>query len=110
MTISRVRQSPGGTDIYGDPVPSTETVTEIGRVGWLPFVVPRSSSDINAAGRAGVIIGLTLYLPYGFDIRHDDLVDVDGTRYRIDGEPGHWKHPSTEWEACAEVSLVRAEG
>lgn len=110
MTISRVRITSGGTDRYGDPIPGTETVTEIEQVGWLPYVAPRSSNDIDAPGRAGVIVGLTLYLPYGYDLHHNDLIDVDGTRYRIDGEPGHWKHPGTQWEACAEVALVRAEG
>lgn len=104
--ISRVRSSAPGLDAYGDPIPGTETTEPITGA----FIAPRQSSDINDPGRAGVIIGLTLFLPFGFDLRHDDDIDIDGTRYRIDGDPGDWYQPMTGWEAGATVALVRAEG
>lgn len=106
MTISRVRQTPGGVDPYGDPIAGTEAAEEIPGA----FVAPRTSNDIDGPGRAGMIIGLTLYLPYGYDLTHQDLVDVDGERYRVDGDPGHWLQPMTGWKAGAEVALVRAQG
>lgn len=105
MTISRVRLDPGGTDQYGDPTAGTETATAIPDA----FVAPRMSNDIEGRAHTGVIVGLTLYAPYSFDIAADDLVDVDGVRYRIDGEVGKWRSPFTGWEAGQTVDLVRAE-
>lgn len=106
MTISRIRAMPSGVDPYGDPIPGTEQATEI--VG--AFVAPRMSNDINDAGRTGVIVGLTLFVPFATDIVHTDHFDVDGIRYRVDGEPGNWRNPFTDWKAGATVALVRAEG
>jgi hypothetical protein len=110
--IQRARQSPGGTDPYGDPIPGTETLEEIPAPSGFAqsFTAPRISNDIDGPGRAGVIVGLTLYFECGYDLNHDDHVIVDGVRYRVEGEPGDWQHPKTGWDAGAEVALVRAEG
>ena len=111
MTISRRRTAPGGTDVYGDPIPGTVTTTEL--VG--AFIAPRTSNDIDGPGRAGVIVGLTLFTPYGTDLTSADEIVVsgeganDGT-YRIDGQPGDWKNPWSQWEAGQSTALVRAEG
>lgn len=112
MTIQRVRRSAGGTDRYGDPLPGSEATEDIpGPLGQQSaYAFPRVSADINAPGRAGVVVGLTLHMRRGYDLRHDDLVEIDGVRYRVDGEPGHWEHPATGWTPGAEVALVRAEG
>lgn len=112
MSILRVRTPPGSTDRYGDPDVGTATETEIpGPLGYASaFTAPRTSSDINEPGRAGVIVGLSLYMAEGFDLKHSDHVKVDGTLYRVDGEPGNWPHPMTGWKPGSEVALVRAEG
>ena len=109
--ISRVRTSPGGTDVYGDPIVGTSTTTVLDGA----FVAPRMSSDIDAIGRAGVIVGLTLFTPFGTDLDTTDqiLVECEGANdglYRIDGQPGDWHHPMTGWQAGQSTALVRAEG
>ena len=104
--VIRVRLTPGGVDEYGDPVTSTETLATIAGCA----VAPRSSSDITERGRAGVIVGLSLYAPHGTDIRHDDLFDIDGTRYESDGEEGTWESPFSGWAAGVELALRRAVG
>lgn len=106
MTISRVRRSPGGVDDYGDPIDSTTATTEL--VG--AFVAPRETSEIRGRGRAGVIVGLTLYAPYGTDLVHTDQIDVDGELFELEGEIGPWRNPFTEWEAGIEVALRRVAG
>ena len=102
-TVVRVR---GVTlDEYGDPDGEPEEDDLEGCT-----VAPRSSTEVDERGRQGVVVGLTLYAPYGTDIVHTDQLQVDGVLYDIDGEPGLWKNPFTGWEAGIEVALVRAEG
>lgn len=103
--ISRVRRTQSGTDTYGDPT-YTETVTEIPEA----FYAPRRSTDTDQLGRDGIVVGLDLYYPYGWDLDRSDFVDVDGERYRIIGEIAPWRSPFTGWEAGAVVSLERGEG
>lgn len=105
-TVVRIRPTPGGVDVYGDPVDSTESETTLDGCA----VAPRTSTDITEPGRFGVIVGLTLYAPHGTDIRHTDLFDIDGVRYEADGEEGSWQSPYTGWAAGIEVALRRAAG
>lgn len=106
MAIVRVRNTPGGVDQYGDPIPGTVTRTAIPDA----FTAPRESDEIQNRGRAGVIVGLTLFAPYGTDLVYTDQVEVDGVLYDIEGEPGRWRHPQTHWEAGTQVALTRAQG
>lgn len=106
MTIVRVRETPGGFDEYGDPVEGTTsrlTLTDA-------FTAPRSSEDNNDRGRQGVIVGLSLYAPYGTDLVFTDKIEVDGVSYDIEGDPGYWRNPLTTWEAGVEVALKRSAG
>lgn len=111
MTISRVRPSPGGYDANGDPIPGTPTITTIDGA----FVAPRTSSDVHDLGRLGVIVGLTLFVPYDTDLVATDKILVaegnanDGT-YEIEGQPGDWLHPMTGWQAGQTMALRRAVG
>lgn len=103
-TVVRIR--PPGLDEYGDPVatePTEVTLTDCS-------VSPRLSNEVNAPGRQGVIVGLTLYAPYGTDIRHTDRFTVDGVPFEVDGEAGSWKSPFDGWEAGDTVALKRATG
>lgn len=105
-SVYRLRHAPGGMDRYGDA-----TSGEVDRLlieG--AAVAPRSTDDNNDRGRQGVIVGLSLYTPYGADLIYTDQVEVDGAVYDIEGEPGKWKNPLTSWEAGIEVALKRAAG
>lgn len=104
--IKRIRQSPGGTDQYGDPIPGTTTVTAMPEA----FVAPRTTEDVDDRGRTGVIVGLTLFAPYSTDLTYTDQIEVDGVLYDIEGEPGRWKNPFTGWEAGIQAALTRAQG
>lgn len=106
MAIVRVRATPGGVDAYGDPIPGTEDRTDIPDA----FTAPRESSELTDRGRVGVIVGLTLFAPYSFDLTYDDRVEVDGVLYEIEGEPGRWRNPFTGWTPGLTVALSRVEG
>lgn len=80
---------------------------------WAPRV-----AEENENNRTTVIIGLTLYGPFGADIRFDDriiLPDMPGAApqprkhrtYKVIGDPGLWRNPFTGWNAGLEVALER---
>lgn len=104
--IERVRQIPAGIDEYGDPTSVTTVRVELPGA----FVAPRESSDLSDRGRAGVIVGLTLYTPAGTDIRHTDRFDVDGILYEVDGEGAVWDHPFSGWRPGVTAALRRVDG
>ena len=107
MTTIVIRHTtPGGVDNKGDPVGGTSADTTVAGA----FVAPRESTDVNDVGRVGVVIGLTLYLPYDTDIEHGDQVLVDDVLYEVDGEEGDWLQPMTGWQAGTTVALKRASG
>ena len=98
-----------------DPVHGDVTYALVGTIegcGWYP-----RTSDENNERRTATIVGLTLYGPYGADIRSDDRVvlpDVPARglsrrerTYRVDGEVGDWRSPLTGWEPGFEVNLER---
>lgn len=103
-TVVRIR--PPGRDEYGDPLSADSEEDDIPDC----VVSPRLSTEVTAPGRQGVVVGLTLYAPYGTDLVHTDQVKVDGVLYELDGEPGPWKSPFSGWEAGVEVALKRAAG
>ena len=47
--------------------------------------------------------------PY-VDVERTDLIVVDGTRYRIEGEIGRWKRGLSGRPGGTEIALVRGEG
>lgn len=104
MAILRVRGA--GTDQYGDPedgTPDEETIDGA-------FTAPRTSVDTDGRARDGAVVGLTLFAPHGSDLERTDLVEVDGIKYRIDGEIADWTSGLTGWQPGITAALVRAEG
>jgi hypothetical protein len=78
---------------------------------------PRTAEE-NEDNRTTVIVGLTLYGPFGADIRFDDrmiLPDMPGAApqprkqrtYKVIGDPGVWHNPLTGWKPGLEVALER---
>lgn len=106
MTITRLRATDDDVDEYNNPIPGEPARLELEGA----FVAPRKSEGLDRDGRYGVIVGLTLFLPYGTDLVYTDQVEVDDVVYEIDGEPGSWLQPHTGWQAGMEVALVRGEG
>jgi hypothetical protein len=109
MSIVRIR--PLGFDDNGDPIEGEpDRLTLEGA-----FVAPRSSTDVDDRGRAGLVVGWSLFGQYGADVLHSDQIELtdepapDGI-YEVDGDAGQWKNPLTGWEAGSEVALVRALG
>lgn len=75
-------------DKYGDrsdATPQTHTIDEV-------KVAPRTSDELTAGGRAGVIAGYTVYAPPGSDLQAHDEVAVSGMTgtFDVDGEPFDW--------------------
>jgi len=117
-TVTIVRESPGGTDAYGDPTTSTSARTDIPLCG----VAPRMSSEPTERGRQGVIVGWSVYLPAGVDVRSTDQMELPGVTMLnaegevvpapcdIEGIPADWVNPFTGWTPGAEVAVRRAAG
>lgn len=106
VTVVIVRKSPGGTDVYGDPVTSSTSRTDLPGCG----VAPRYSSEPTDRGRQGVIVGLSLYPPASSGLLFTDQIEVSGVLYDIDGSAGVWRSPFTGWAPGDEVALRRAQG
>lgn len=104
-TVTVTRRTAGGTDAYGNPTFTTTTHT-IDNCG----VAPRQEGDATDHGRQGVIVGVTLYAPFGADIQADDTVTIDGEVFRIEGDPGSWQSPYTGVGRVVQVALTRTEG
>lgn len=106
MTIVRVRSTPGGRDVYGDPTDSTEARQTIPDA----FTGSPQSSDIDTLGRDGVTVSYRLFMPHGYDLTRFDEVEVDGDLFRILGVIQKRQHPMTGWKAGQWCVLGRAEG
>lgn len=107
-SVTRIRTTvDGGRDQYGDPIPlpDEEEPGEVDIPGCL--VAPRLDGESHDPGRAGVIIGKTLYAPQGADIRFTDRFSIDGSLYEVEGEPGAWEGSQV---GGVEVALKRWAG
>jgi len=89
-TVTLLRDSPGGFDSYGDPIPSTTARIDVTRC----LISPTTSTEPTQRGRTGVVTGWTVHAPAGTDARFTDQVEIprEGTIIcRIDGEVGDWQ-------------------
>jgi hypothetical protein len=88
---------------------STHTITDT-------FSAPRSATStdmsITSTDRAStVVVGRTLYAPYGSDIENEDeILYSDGEIFWVDGDPFNWFNPYVNLKAVCEISLVRKRG
>lgn len=104
VTIVRPAET---TDAYGNPAADWDDPTETAVDGVA--VAPRVDTEDRSAGRQGVIVGLTLYLPAGAAIAATDRVVVRGDTYEVDGEPGDWRSPYSTAKGV-EVAVRRVVG
>lgn len=105
-TVTVLRDSPGGFDAYGDPITSTTAETNIPNCA----VAPRFSTEPTERGRQGVIVGLTVYAPFGSDVLFTDRLEIAGVEYVIEGTPGSWSNPFTGSTPGMEIAVKRAVG
>jgi hypothetical protein len=102
-TVVRVRSTDPGTDQYGDPLPATEDRLDI--PGCL--VAPAVSREPTERGRAGVVIGWTIYAPAGTEVKFDDQLEVRGVLCDVEGEVGDY---STAAPGGVVITARRATG
>jgi hypothetical protein len=112
VEVTIVRGVPGGTDQYGDRVEGTEERIPVPGAIVAPRRVGAGTASIETAdyGRQGVVVGMTLYLPPGTDLKRTDDVEIDGERFTVEGESGEWASPYTGRRHGMEVAVRRAEG
>lgn len=120
--ITVLRDTPGGVDEWGDSVVASTSRTDIADCA----IAPRYSTEPTAVGRNGVIIGLTIFAPYGSDILFTDCIEINGggtvtetglpvtpstaTIYTIEGDPSDWANPFTGATPGMEISVKKATG
>ena len=105
-TVTVVRH--GGRDEHGDPLPGTEHTVDDCMIAPRRFVGVTSESDDRGEG---LIVGLTLFAPFGADITAADQIRIAEAAwaglYDVVGEPGQWESPFTGWQPGMEVALTR---
>lgn len=94
-TVVIVRPGPATQDSYGNDVPGTPTEIPVPGCGIAPRDGTGSAANELTDARDTVISGLTLYAPYGTDIRATDRVRVAGQLYEVEGLPGSFRSPFT---------------
>lgn len=107
-TVTRLRATTT-SDGYGGTVLDWTTPTEATIEGVA--LAPRTGEEIHGPGRAGVIIGFTLYCDYDADITYEDRIRrADGAVYEFEGQPGQWDNPFSGYEHGMTGALRRVEG
>lgn len=98
---------PGAIDDRGTALPDWQhpaSVVVIERCHVQP-----GTSDETLAARTSVIVRWTVYAPAGTDVTAHDAVEIDGTRYAIDGEPQRWVSPTRRLDHVR-ILLIDWEG
>jgi head-tail adaptor len=71
----------------------------------------RTSDDLTDSGRQGVVVGLSVFLPYPeAQIDLHDRLELRGAIWEIVGEPYLYHHAMTGWEPGIGVAVQRVEG
>ncbi|HET7388430.1 MAG TPA: hypothetical protein VFJ19_17390 [Nocardioidaceae bacterium] len=104
VTVER----PGGTDRYGNPLPST-----FHAVTGCAFAPRGESDEDNADRRAEVITSLSMFAADGADLAPQDVV-IDPTPYtgkwQVEGDAAVWRNPYTGRTAGIAAVLKRVGG
>lgn len=96
------------TDGHGNPVPDWADAEDTDVEG--AAVAPEKVEEDRTAGRQGVVVKRTVYLPPGSVVAATDRLVVRGDTYNVDGEPGPWVSPFGGTLGGVEVSLRRVVG
>ncbi|MEU6543878.1 hypothetical protein [Streptomyces sp. NPDC046859] len=109
-TVTIVRPGEPTEDSYGNDVPGEPTEIPVPGCGVAPRDGTGSASNELTDARDTVITGLTLYAPYGTDIRATDKIRVDGRLYEVEGQPGSFRSPFTASTGPVVVALELVTG
>lgn len=103
ITVERTADDP----VTGDPDPESTTTHTVDGCA----LAPRTSTEEQELGTQ-VVVGLTLFAPFGADIVSADIVWLpdDPEPWEVDGERGDWRSPFTDWHAGAQIALARHRG
>lgn len=104
QTVTRLR--PGTKTERGTPVPdwSNPDALDIAECSVQP-----AATSLSQDGRIlGVSDGLTVYAPYGADIKEGDRIVFEGETYTINGQPLSW--PGAARMQHMQLNLVRWRG
>lgn len=85
-TITLLRETGGGYDKYGDPIPVIPARIPVPGCQVAPVV----STEPSDRGREGVVIGWTVYAPAGTVAYYTDKAEIRGVPCAIEGTPGDW--------------------
>lgn len=108
--VTIVRPGPATEDSYGNDVPGTPTEIPVPGCGIAPRDSTGSASSELTDARDTVISGLTLYAPYGTEIRATDRIRVGGKLFEVVGLPGSFRSPFTGSTGPVVASLELVTG
>lgn len=100
---------PGATiDGHGNTVPDWDDTdeTDVANCAFAPTQTPED----RAAGRQGVVITGTVYMPPGVPVPASARLVIRGQTYEVDGPSGEWNSPYRAVDIGLEVSVRRVEG
>lgn len=109
-TVTIIRPGPATQDSYGNDAPGPPTETPIPGCGVAPRDSTGSAANEITDARDTVISGLTLYAPYGTDVRATDKIRVGGVLYEVVGLPGSFRSPFTGSTGPVVVALELVTG
>lgn len=109
-TVTILRPGPATQDAYGNDVPGSATEIPVPGCAVAPRDSTGSASNEIIDARDTVLSGLTLWAPYGTDIRATDRVRVGAAVYEVQGQPGSFRSPFTGSTGPVVVSLELVTG
>jgi hypothetical protein len=109
-TVTILRPGPPTRDVYQNDVPGTPTEITIPGCAVAPRDGTGAGANEIVDARDTVISGLTLYAPYGTDIRATDRVRVGGDLYEVEGHSGTFRSPFTGSTGPVVVALELVTG
>lgn len=110
-TVTILRPGPATTqDIYGNDVPGAVAEISVSGCAVAPRDGTGSGPNEIVDARDTVISGLTLYAPFGTDIRATDRVRVGGDVYEVEGRVGSFRSPFSGSTGPVVVALELVTG
>lgn len=109
-TVTILRPGVSTRDVYQNDVPGTPTEISVTGCAVAPRDGTGAGTNEIVDARDTVITGLTLWAPYGTDIRATDRVRVGSDIYEVEGHPGTFRSPFTGSTGPVVVALELVTG